>query len=719
MAKKTALSVVSGFASQAQLNAEFADIADHLNNKVHYRDNPAGETNSFQNDIDVNSNQINNLGDATNVNDAPNWGQVQNKIAAAGSGLISSDLETQTATASQTVFTLVGISYTPGVNNLSVYINGLKQFIGTAYTETSSTVVTFTEGLQVGDVVQFVTNESTTSSVSDASGVTYDPAGTGSVDTNVQDKLREFVSVKDFGAVGDGVTDDTSAISAWFDYLIANDLTGYLVDGTYLVDYITKAAASGLKLTGTGTIKATGSTRKNMIRFTGVTGKIEIDSVTFDGNDLVARVLEIQNTSSATLGDVYIGPTVKILNAKNTTPDTNISIGLYVFGNFDTVTFAGEIDSSEDTRTSGAGAYGIIVTWSTTYWVRNTVITSTARIKNIRNSNAATADADGVQCFAPTTEYATLTVAPGALFEECEGRSIKSQVVQNSINGPVIRRSLYDGLTEIDLQYSGGYVSGAQVFYDGTRVNNVIGTTTRLNLPSHCTISGNTLTITGTPSSNTGAMVQSWGTDVTDAIESRGITIRDNKVKGTVDFMAQLYAANVIDTNKVLLDGNWVETIGTSYIDFRVVYNNNAQMTLVFTNNSSSASCTGATITASSGALIMQAEFGNHNITQILADPHKVTIATGAITVYGTSHRVDTEAAASTDDLDTITAPNRSDSDWLTLKAHDGARTVVLKDGTGNLRLAGDFSLTSTQDRIVLSYDGTNWCELFRSDNGV
>jgi len=124
--------------------------------------------------------------------------------------------EVITATAGQTVFNLSTINYTPGTNSLSVYIDGVNQYVGDSYLETDSNTVTFNSGLHVGAEVKFTTTQQQGAGAVDASQVTYDPPFTGSVATNVEAKLSQTVSVADFGALGDG-SDDTVAIQAALD----------------------------------------------------------------------------------------------------------------------------------------------------------------------------------------------------------------------------------------------------------------------------------------------------------------------------------------------------------------------------------------------------------------------------------------------------------------------------------------------------------------------
>ena len=93
------------------------------------------------------------------------------------------------------------------------------------------------------------------------------------------------------------------------------------------------------------------------------------------------------------------------------------------------------------------------------------------------------------------------------------------------------------------------------------------------------------------------------------------------------------------------------------------------------------------------------------------------TITGGVAAVTALTHSIDTQADASTDDLDSLTGGIAGQT--LVIRAADSARTVVCKDGTGNLLLAGDFSLDNVEDRLFLHYDGTNWHEISRSDNGA
>lgn len=95
----------------------------------------------------------------------------------------------------------------------------------------------------------------------------------------------------------------------------------------------------------------------------------------------------------------------------------------------------------------------------------------------------------------------------------------------------------------------------------------------------------------------------------------------------------------------------------------------------------------------------------------------ELTIATGAITKTGSYHTVDTESDAASDDLDTINGG--ANGEILILAAADSARTVVVKDGTGNINCAGDFDLDNVEDRIVLQFQTSAWYELSRSNNGA
>lgn len=99
---------------------------------------------------------------------------------------------------------------------------------------------------------------------------------------------------------------------------------------------------------------------------------------------------------------------------------------------------------------------------------------------------------------------------------------------------------------------------------------------------------------------------------------------------------------------------------------------------------------------------------GNNNFTGKMRFPDdgELTIATGAITVTGVKHTIDTEADAASDDLDTINGG--SDGQVLFIRANNDARTVVLKHNTGNIYCTGlaDITLDNYSDTIALDYSG-------------
>jgi len=156
-----------------------------------------------------------------------------------GSGAATNQAEF-TATQGQTVFTLP-FSYIPDDFNLAVFVNGSKQIVDVNYSESSSTTVSFITGLNVGDLVEVIYNLPIAAGQVDASNISYDEGGIGAVESTVQKKLQEWVSVKDFGAKGDGSTDDTAAIQEALTQSANKCL--YFPDGTYKISSTLTAPA--------------------------------------------------------------------------------------------------------------------------------------------------------------------------------------------------------------------------------------------------------------------------------------------------------------------------------------------------------------------------------------------------------------------------------------------------------------------------------------------
>lgn len=177
--------------------------------------------------------KITNLGTPATDTDAANKQYIDERLGEIG--IPGHTRWTKTATAGQTVLTGTGdegntLEYS--ASREQVFVNGALLQRNIDYTANDGLTITLLVPLILGDLVDVRCVNNLPTGISGlASDITFLQAGTGATSRSVQNKLRDVVSVKDFGAVGDGVADDTAAINA----AIAAHAYVYFPPGEYAV----------------------------------------------------------------------------------------------------------------------------------------------------------------------------------------------------------------------------------------------------------------------------------------------------------------------------------------------------------------------------------------------------------------------------------------------------------------------------------------------------
>ena len=256
--------------------------------------------------------------------------------------------ESQVASAGQTVFTLRTIQYVKDLGSIQVHINGVYQNPDT-YTEFSDGVtITFSSALEGGDAVDFTVGE-VLGSAPTADLISYTPAGTGAVTTNVQDKLREFVSVKDFGAdPANSAAVNTTAIES----ALESSAVNLWIDGTYQVNPMSVTLTADKVIRGGGTLVYAGAqdndSRVLVVEAAGYSWDSDLST---DGNNLICSGVHVTTNAPSDLCSIK---TSTHKNYLKTATGGAQNVGLRITGEFNTVEV---IRNTFDTigRESGSG----------------------------------------------------------------------------------------------------------------------------------------------------------------------------------------------------------------------------------------------------------------------------------------------------------------------------------------------------------------------------
>jgi hypothetical protein len=381
----------------------------------------------------------------------------------------------------------------------------------------------------------------------------FTQAGAGAVQRTVDSKLKDVVSVKDFGAVGDGVADDTAAIQA---ALSTTARAVYFPHGTYR---ITKAdnqpaltsSVSDRRIYGEGAVTATTTVRK-AIYVTGARTQFSLDCL---GNNNIGIFVHVAASDCQVTGcritDLYSPAFTGEVNGVRVTLD-GLTGGAVVSGNY----FSNLQSVGDDIGANGIGM-SRAVTVEADSNLDNPVVISDNTIHRIIGE-----EGDAIVVISSNgagTYYKLNLVIQNNTVLDFTRRGIKIQCSGARILGNTLRNTWASdpGNTQgaIDLVQGGAhYVVGNII--DNCKFMAQIKAIEDVVTISDIVIASNIITGIGAETSNALVYLKTNnGTDVTVASN----TILCPNYTGT--------AVTVINTDGVFIDGNHINITGVGGFD--------------------------------------------------------------------------------------------------------------------------------------------------------
>jgi hypothetical protein len=207
----------------------------------------------------------------------------------------------------------------------NVFINGVYQEKD-SYSLSGNTI-TFSIAPPLSSSIEILTNETGVINGGNANDISYTLTAPGATLQSVQTKLEQYVSVKDFGAVGDGVTDD---LAAFEDAANSDTITQVLIPaGSYYLSAVLTTTGSvtwvvdrNVTFTGTDILRYI---QPNRIVSFGGYRSIESDPAFYNG---IFGYLE-QNASLSGYANIGIHGSARSFGGAGTAGEADIGIAAF------------------------------------------------------------------------------------------------------------------------------------------------------------------------------------------------------------------------------------------------------------------------------------------------------------------------------------------------------------------------------------------------------